>query len=72
METPEKRNKSEANFGFSETEEKQAGRLGPARGSQGGPGFVTPGYLLRSPGICRTMQEGRGDGYRVLALAAVM
>lgn len=62
-EAPEKRNKSEANFGFSETKEKQAGRPCPAQGSQGGPRFIAPGYLLRSPGDLENNAGAGGWGW---------
>lgn len=55
LEAPEKRNNREANFGFSETKEKHTARPCPAQGSQGGPRFVSLGYLLRSPEVWRTM-----------------
>lgn len=51
LEAPERRNNSEANFGFSETKEKHTGRPCPAPGSQGGPRFVSPGSLLKSPEV---------------------
>lgn len=75
VEAPEKRNKSGANFGFSGTKEKQAGRqagrLRPTQGSQGGPCCIAPGCLLRSPGDLENNARGEGDGNRVLALATV-
>lgn len=61
LEAPERRNNSEANFGFSETKEKHTGRPCPAPGSQGGPRFVSPGSLLRSPEIWGN-NTGGGEG----------
>lgn len=61
LEAPKKRNNREANFGFSETKEKHTGWRCPAPGSQGGPRFVSPGYLLRSPEVWgnNRMSEGK-------------
>lgn len=61
LEAPEKRNNREANFGFSETKEKHTARPCPAQGSQGGPRFVSLGYLLRSPEVWRTILGGEGN-----------
>lgn len=58
LEAPKKRNNREANFGFSETKEKHTGRPCPAQGSQGGPRFVSLGYLLRSPEVWENNAEG--------------
>lgn len=72
VEAPGKRNKREANFGFSGTKEKPAGRPHPAQGNQGGPGCNAPGYLLGSPGDLENNARGKGDGNRALALDMVV